>query len=198
MKNEYSIGEFVKNIISLAYTKIFYKNARLIRRPFFVRGKRLMTFAKGLTTGYGCRIEMFDLLSDNKIKLTIGENCKMGDYVHIAAGESIKIGDNCLLASKIYISDITHGDYSISSNASDPRIPPDLRILKSSPVIIGNNVWIGDNVCVLPGVSVGDGSIIGANAVVTKDIPEYCVAVGTPAKIIKRFNFKTLTWNTVV
>ena len=53
-------------------------------------------------------------------------------------------------------------------------------------VVIGENVWIGDKATILPGVSIGDGAVIGANAVVTKDVPPYSVVVGNPAKIINK------------
>ena len=52
--------------------------------------------------------------------------------------------------------------------------------------VIGNDVWIGQNVTIMPGVNVGDGCIIGANAVVAKDIPPYSIAVGNPARVVKR------------
>jgi len=197
MKNGYGLGELVKNTISIIYTRIFFKNARLIRRPIYVRGKDLLSYGKGLTTGYNCRLEMFDVHSNNSPKLTLGDNCKIGDNVHIAAGERVVIGNNCLLASKIYISDISHGDYSKSEDATNPNIPPDKRKLTTNPVIIGNNVWIGDNVSILPGVKIGNGVVIGANAVVNMDIPENSIAVGVPAEVVKYFCLETKTWKRV-
>jgi acetyltransferase-like isoleucine patch superfamily enzyme len=194
MKNGYGLGELIKNSISLCYTKIFYKGARLIRRPIYVRSKKLLKYEKGFTTGYGCRLEMFDI-HDKKIPtLVIGKNCKIGDHVHIAAGESIVIGDNCLFASKIYISDICHGDYSDSESASNPNTPPDERKLSTNKVVIGNNVWLGDNVCILPGVAIGDGCIIGANSVVNRDIPASSIAVGAPAKVVKKYDDEKEMW----
>lgn len=100
-KNTYSVGEIIRNAISLIYTKLFYKGARLIRRPIFVRGRKYLKYEEGLTTGYNCRIEMFDIGKGADKKLIIGKNCKIGDYVHIAAGEQVKIGDNVLMGSKI-------------------------------------------------------------------------------------------------
>lgn len=194
VKNDYTLGEFISNVISLIYTKLFYKGARLIRRPIFVRGKKYLKYEEGLTTGYNCRIEMFDTGKGGEKKLIIGKNCKIGDYVHIAAGESVKIGNNVLMGSKILISDLNHGNYSGVCKESVPNIPPDKRPLHTSPVVIGNNVWLGDNVCVLPGVTIGDGCIIGANSVVTKDIPNKSIATGSPAKVIKVYDQNLNIW----
>jgi acetyltransferase-like isoleucine patch superfamily enzyme len=197
MKNSYGLGELIKNLTSLVYTKIFYKGARLIRTPIYVRGKKFLSYGKGFTTGYNCRIEMFDVSPSEGSKVQIGNNCKIGDHVHIAAGEKVIIGENCLFASKIYISDISHGDYSDLETASNPTTPPDERPLVTKPVTIGNNVWLGDNVCVLPGVSIGNGCVIGANAVVNRDIPENCLAAGVPAKVIKKYDIDTNTWRSI-
>ena len=60
-------------------------------------------------------------------------------------------------------------------------------------VIIGDGTWLGENVCVI-GAKIGKNCVIGANSVVTKDIPDYCVAVGVPAKIIKRYCFENNKW----
>ncbi|WP_194191048.1 DapH/DapD/GlmU-related protein [Clostridium chrysemydis] len=197
MKNSYGISEILKNIFSLIYTKLCFKDARLIRRPVYVRGKKFFSYGKGFTTGYNCRIEIFDTGLGNSKKLIIGENCKIGDYVHIAAGENVIIGDNCLMASKIYISDINHGDYSGEFEYSSPTIPPDSRSLYTKPVKIGNNVWIGENACVLPGVMIGDGCIVGANSIVNKNIPNNSIVAGSPAEIIKKYNFELKKWERI-
>jgi len=194
IRNEYGFSEVVKNIYSLIYTRIFFRGARLIRRPCYIRGKKYFKFGSGLTTGYSCRIEMFNVVDTMKYKLEIGKNCKLGDHVHIAAGEHVIIGDNCLMASKIYISDINHGDYTSTTHASSPEIPPDTRKLSTKPVTIGDNVWLGDNVCILPGADIGNGCVIGANAIVNSRIPDNTIAVGVPAKVIKQYNFKNNTW----
>ncbi|GAA0083719.1 DapH/DapD/GlmU-related protein [Clostridium sp. CTA-7] len=195
MKNGYGLGEMFTNAISLIYTKIFYKGARLIRRPIYVRGKKFLRYDEGFTTGYSCRLEMFDTEVGGDKKLIVGKNCKIGDYVHIAAGERVTIGENCLMASKIYISDINHGDYSGNFEYSSPDTPPDDRTLYTKPVSIGNNVWIGENVCILPGVNIGNGCIIGANSVVNRDVPDNCIVAGVPAKVIKKYDKYTKKWN---
>jgi len=197
MRNNYGFTEILKNIVSLIYTKLFFPKARLLRRPIYIRGKRYLKYGMGLTTGYNCRIEMFDTGRGDNNKIEIGENCKIGDYVHIAAGEKVYIGDNCLMASKKYISDITHGNYSGEDEHSTPNQAPDRRVLFTKKVFIGKNVWIGENVCILPGVKIGDGCVIGANSVVNKNIPDNCIAVGSPAKAIKKYNENTGKWELV-
>lgn len=191
--NQYSISEFFKNTISLIYTKTFFKKARLIRLPVYIRGQKYFKYGVGFTTGYGCRIEAFSIKGENSTKINLGNNCKIGDRVHIAAGESIILGDNCLLASNIYISDISHGDYK-SGYESSPDVPPDERPLITRPVFIGKNVWIGENVCILPGAVIGNGCIIGANSVVNKNIPDNCIVAGAPAKILKKYNNSSKKW----
>ncbi len=65
------------------------------------------------------------------------------------------------------------------------------------PVSIGDRSWLGQNVCVLPGASIGEHCVIGANSVVTSPIPDFSVAVGAPARVIKRYNGKTGGWERV-
>lgn len=173
---------------SFLWTKLFFRGAGLIRKPLYFRGKkRNFHYGSGFRTGRGCRIELF---GDGEIHL--GDHCHIGDYVHIVASSSVEIGNDCLFASKIFISDTSHGSYG--EGGSSPETPPEARPLVSDPVKIGKNVWLGDNVVILPGVTVGDGCVIGANAVVTKDIPDYTVAGGCPAKPLKKYDFDVRAW----
>lgn len=194
MKNGYGLGEIVKNFISLIYTKVFYRGARLIRRPIYVRGKKYFKYGEGFTTGYNCRIEMFDTGKGKDKKLVVGKNCKIGDYVHIAVGEEVVIGDNVLIGSKVLISDLNHGNYGGEEMHCDPNTPPDNRPINTKPLSIGDNVWIGDNVCILQGVKIGNGCIIGANSVVTKSMPDDCIIGGIPAKVIKIWDRELGGW----
>lgn len=189
MKNKYSVSESLKNVYSLIMTKLFMKQARFIRRPIYLRGRKSLVGCNNLTTGRFCR---FDLHGEKKT-LFVGDNCEMGDMTHIVAHEKVKIGDNVLIASKVFISDTNHGEIK-GINAINPMISPNERPLTTKKVTIGNNVWIGENVVVLPGANIGDGCIIGANSMVKGRIPDGCIAVGSPAKIIKMWNENKKMW----
>lgn len=115
--------------------------------------------------------------------IIIGDNCNIGEYMHISAIDKVTIGDGLLTGRFVYIGDNAHGGLSWE----EASIPPARRALKSKGKIeIGNNVWIGDKVTILGGVTIGDNVIIGANSVVTHDVPSNCVAAGNPAKVIKK------------
>lgn len=173
---------------------MFYEGTRLIRRSFYCRGKSRLKFEQDFTTGHNCRFDLLGKKNDNSKKLIIGKSCKIGDDVHIVANEKVIMGDNCLMASKIFISDTSHGNYSNITTDPSPNIPPDERPLYSKSVKIGNNVWIGENVWILLGVSIGNGCIIGANSVVNKDVPNNCIVVGNPVKVIKRWDDEFKMW----
>jgi acetyltransferase-like isoleucine patch superfamily enzyme len=190
----YSLNEIIYLSYCLIRTKLVAKNARLIRFPFKTRGKKLINLGDNFTTGVGCRIDAFPTLDNEGLCITIGKDVEINDYVHIAAVSSVTIGDHVLMASKVYISDHDHGFYGQNGIHNSPMTPPNERKISYSPVIIENNVWIGQSVSILKGVKIGFGSIIGANSVVTKEIPPYSIAVGIPAKVVKTYNLETMKW----
>lgn len=189
----------LKHLLYFLNTKFFYSKSRMIRLPIEIRGRHLIDFGEKLTTGSYCRIEAV-VKEDDKIvfqkQIKIGNNVIMNDNVHIGALHLITIGNNVLIGSKVLITDHYHGFYS-GRNQSSPLIPPNQRMLGGLPVIIEDDVWIGEFVSVLPGVTIGKGCIIGTQSVVNKSIPAYSMAVGSPAKIIKQYNFETKQWESV-
>ena len=115
-------------------------------------------------------------------QLEIGDYVSLGEYSHITCANKITIGNGVLTGRFVLITDNSHGN----STKDVADIAPLAREVQSNgPVHIGDNVWIGDKVTILPNVTIGKGCIIAANAVVTKDVPEYSVVAGIPAKIIK-------------
>jgi acetyltransferase-like isoleucine patch superfamily enzyme len=191
----YSLLQIFSLAINLIRTKLIFPKARIIRFPFDVRGKKYMSISEEFTTGVGCRLEAYPL-GEEKV-LHIGNNVQINDYVHISAMENVSIGDNVLIASKVFISDLNHGNYGGNEIHDSPETPPNERRLYSKPVIIEDNVWLGEFVSVLSGVVIGRGTIVGANSVVSKSLPPYVIAVGSPAKPVKVYNFESEKWESV-
>lgn len=198
LKRHYSFLEKIKLFYFLIRTKCICKKIRLIRFPIIIRGRKYIDFGRNLTTGYWCRLEVFPNNEDEYKRIILGENIQLNDFVHISAINHVEIGDNCLFASHIYISDNSHGCYNGCLSDSSPAIPPAKRKYAAYPVKIGNNCWVGEGVIILPGVTIGEGCIIGAHSVVNKNIPDNCIAVGSPARPIKKYNFKSKCWKKIV
>lgn len=174
-------------------TSIISKKAKLIRFPFEIRGKKGILIEEGFTTGRFCRIETYSI-DPKKIVLTIGENCQINDSVHIAAREKIYIGKNVLIASKVFITDLSHGSYNSIHGHSNPNSKVSSRPLYSSPVLINDNCWIGENASILPGVTLGKNCIVGANSLVNKSFESNCIIGGNPARILKRYCESSKEW----
>lgn len=192
----YGILKSMSMLIDVIRTKLIFKEASLIRFPMDIRGKQHISIAKGFTAGTGCRIEAYP--AEGKTGgIKIGKNVQINDYVHITAINSVIIEDNVLIASKVYISDCLHGSYSGQAQSKPDEIVKD-RKLSHKPVLIKENAWLGDNVAILPGTIVGRNSIIGANSVVSQSIPDNVIAVGAPAKVIKKYNDTTERWERVM
>jgi maltose O-acetyltransferase len=104
-------------------------------------------------------------------KVRLGDRVSINAFVHIWGQGGVTIGDDCLIASHVAITSLTH----------DPRASSHAESLIAQPVVIGRNVWIGSHAVILPGVTVGDGAVIGAGAVVTKNVPPGITVIGVPA-----------------
>lgn len=178
-------------------SKLRFPASRLVRFPIYIRGRKYIDFGHGLTTGVGCRIEAFRLSGEDAPKLMFGNNVQLNDYVHICALRSIEIGDNVLMASHVYISDNSHGEYGGGESDSSPEEPPIERSYRTAPVEIGARAWIGEGVMILPGVRIGAGAVIGAHSVVNRDVPADCIAVGAPAKVVKKYNSSSKRWEKI-
>ena len=117
-------------------------------------------------------------------RIVIGNNCCIRRGAHITAANEIVIGDNLLTGTNVLITDNSHGETTLENLKLSPL---KREVVSKGKVKIGNNVWLGNNVCIMPGVTIGNGVVVGANTVVTKDIPDYAVVVGSEMRIIKTY-----------
>lgn len=114
-------------------------------------------------------------------RVRIGEGCFLNLGVMVAAHELVEIGDHCMFANGCFVTDANH-------RFSDLDMPITWQGFETKgPTRIGSNVWCGANVVVTSGVTIGDRCVIGANSVVTKDLPDYSIAAGAPATVLRSF-----------
>ena len=163
---------------------------RLLRIGLMTAKYRYLKPCIGKGTIVGTRTEII-----NSANVRIGNDCLLQDAIYIRAGTEGKIiiGDRAALNSFCRL--FGHGSIEIGE---DTQLGPGTLITTTghdyqhdlgahfTPVIIGKGVWIGANVTILPGVEIGDFAVIGAGSVVTKSVASRCVAVGAPARVIKR------------
>lgn len=123
-------------------------------------------------------------------QIRVGNDCVFGYNNHITAVKSVLIGNAVLTANNVYISDNLHG----FEDVSQPIMHQPVKFKRE--VIVGDGSWIGENACII-GAHVGKNCVIGANAVVTKDIPDFSVAVGVPARVIRQYDVVRREWMTV-
>jgi acetyltransferase-like isoleucine patch superfamily enzyme len=197
MKSLSNILEYCTILINIIKYKPFLKESKF----FYVKanpkiiGCKMISIGDSFFANRFLRIEVFG--DNNKIKLTIGNNVSVGQNVHIGVNNQVRIMDNVLIGSNVLITDHNHGCYA-GEDQSSPLEAPVLRKLTSNGyVLINNNVWIGDGVVILPNVEIGSGTIIGANSVVTKDLPENVIAGGIPCRIIKKYNDALAIWENI-
>lgn len=164
-------------------TRLIYLRARFPHASFGARSDvraglklRLAPDAR-LQIGAACVLD-YDTTIECSGTLSIGERVIFGHHCTIGCKERIEIGDDCLLAEMVSIRDHDH-------NFARLDVPIRAQGATCAPVKIGRDVWLGAKVTVLKGVTIGDGAIIGANAVVTRDIPPLAIAVGIPARVVK-------------
>lgn len=122
-------------------------------------------------------------------QIIIEDGVVIEQNLHLACAKYVKIGKNSSISSYVFITDINHEYKDISK----PILLQDLIIKETE---IGEQCFIGTGAKIMAGTKVGNHCIIGANAVVTHDLPDFCVAAGIPARIIKKYNFNTKEWET--
>ncbi len=158
----------------------------LIMNPLRIEGKEYISLLRGAV------IQSHAFLYAGKIdehvpELIIGKGTVLGNYNHIAAVRKVVFGENVLTSERVYVSDNLHE----FDNINLPIMHQPVKF--KAEVFVGDGSWIGENACII-GARIGKNCVIGANAVVTTDIPDYSVAVGMPARVIKMFDPQKRMW----
>ena len=162
-----------------------------ITYPFNVGCPSHIEIGKDTEIMANCRLHAYPDLTGKDANIVIGNHCFIGFRNTFLAGDDISIGDNVVTAADCCIVSHNHG---INPESEVPYMD---QPLTSAPTSIGDGTWLGHGVIVNAGVSIGNKCVIGAGAVVTKDIPDYSIAVGNPARVIKQYNFEKHSWEKI-
>ena len=150
-----------------------------IVRPLRIYGAEYCRFGDEAVLQYGAYIAALKE-HDKPPIFKVGARTMIGNHAHIVATKRIEFGEGVLTADRLFVADNRH-------TFEDPDTPVrDQGLTQLAEVHIGDGSWIGENVCI-SGASIGKQCVIAANSVVTRDIPDHCVAAGAPAQIVKRY-----------
>lgn len=186
----------VKHLIVYSINTREYKEwhwSSIIVSPLYISNKKYISIGENVRIMHHARIEAVCRYCKQEFSpsLVIGDNVSIQQNVHITCANSVEIGANTAIVANVTITDIIH-----------PYTEKDIHLIKQpiivKPVKIGSYCGIYNNVVINAGVTIGHHVTIGANSVVTKDIPDYCVAVGSPARIIKRYNPISQQWDKII
>lgn len=163
-----------------------------VSKQLILRNKRNIFLGKNVILFPNSRIELIDQYAGKyfKPRLVIGDNSQIHQNCHITCADSIKIGNDVIIVSNVTITDIIHP-------YDDPIKPINQQTIITQPVYIGDQSYLYNNVVILPGTNIGKHCVIGANSLVKGKIPDYSIAVGNPAKVIKQYNFNSKVWEKV-
>lgn len=132
------------------------------------------------------------IIPHGKASIVMGENVTIGMFSRVACINRVSIGKNTLTGPNVFISDYNHEYRDVSKPICNQGNTDSV-----SGVEIGDDSWIGTNAVICGDVKIGKHVVIGAGAFVNRDIPDYSVAVGNPARVIKKYNFETNQWEKV-
>jgi acetyltransferase-like isoleucine patch superfamily enzyme len=149
----------------------------VIQLPVRLDGEARIVLGDGVFVGANSWLQVIG--DDPQARLTLGDGTAASGHVVLAAAHSVTIGRRVLMARGVYIADHGHAFDDLSL----PVIEQGLAHVAA--VEIADGAWLGENVVVCPGVRVGRNAVVGANSVVTRDVPDGCVAVGAPARVIR-------------
>ena len=168
----------LKRRVRLLFFRARFSRARFGSRCD-VRRRFALSMGPSAVVEFGrCCVVDHDMTVECTGTLRVGEGTIFGHHCTMAARDSVTIGIDCLIAEMVSVRDHDHCFDRLDVATRDQGF-------SVAPVSIGKNVWLASKVSVLKGVTIGDNAIVGANAVVTRDIPANAIAVGIPARVIR-------------
>lgn len=186
--------------LGLLYRYLFLKNKFGSISGFVRFGKNLTILNPrciylGKIKGIGDNTYLGPVVESVGVKYTprieIGDGTWIGKNCSIAAIHGVIIGKDVLFAGNVHITDHSHGYEDINKPISKQRL------ISKGKVVIGDQTWLGFSCEILSGVHIGKHCVVAARSVVTKEVPDYSIVAGNPAKIIKHYNFETKQWEKV-
>jgi len=170
-------------LFALLFARRFRRYGRRTRLvlPLGIEGIGHISLGDDVHVGYRTTLAAVPLTGSPACSLEVGSGTNLGAFNHIYATRRVAIGARVLTANGVYISDNLHAYEDVHRPVKEQPIR------QVADVSIGDGSWLGHNACVI-GARIGRNCVIGANAVVTRDVPDHCVAVGAPARIIRRYD----------
>jgi lipopolysaccharide O-acetyltransferase len=153
----------------------------VIQPPLRLSGEGRIAIGSDVFVGAGSWFQVLSSATESEVALEIGDGVSMAGGCVLSASRSVRLGSRVLLARNVYISDHIHAYEGVGEAVLDQGVA------KVEPVEIGDGAWLGQNVVVCPGVRIGRGAVVGANSVVLDDVPDYALAVGAPARVVRSF-----------
>lgn len=159
----------------------------LVLAPIAVEGAERIHLGSEVYVAHHTCLAATPHTGSSDCRLEIGDGSRIGRFNHIYATRRVVLGAKVLTANNVYISDNLHGYRDPGTAVLDQPVQ------QIGDVEIGDGSWLGHNVCVL-GAKIGRHCVVGANAVVTRDLPDFSIATGAPAVIIRRYDADSATW----
>jgi len=151
----------------------------VLEPPVRLSGEARIAVGSNVYVGAGSWLQT--LGDGDDIALAIGDGTSIAGSCVLSAASCVTLGRSVLLARNVYVSDHIHA----YRDTTRPVLAQGLD--RVEPVEIGDGAWLGQNVVVCPGVSIGRGAVVGANSVVVDDVPDFALAVGAPARVVRKF-----------
>ena len=154
----------------------------VLEPPLRLTGERRIAVGDNVFVGAGSWLQVIPRAGATDVAIEIGSGTSIAGGCVLSAARSIRLGAKVLVARNVYVADHSHAFDDLDRAILDQGID------RIGAVEIGDGAWLGQNVVVCPGVRIGRGAVVGANAVVLDDVPDHAVAVGAPARVVRRLD----------